>query len=131
MAKDVAKAIFDNFMTYGPMKIIRTDSGIEYKNELLAELCKLLKIKKNFATAYHHQPVDGVKRSQRSFNEYIRIYLNQRMSDWDTYLGYFTFAYNIQKSTVFNEKYSLYELVFSRCPNCQDIMNGRIDPIYV
>lgn len=112
------------------MKHIQTDAGTEYKNALLAELCTLLKVDQKFATAYHHQTMGSVERNHRLFNEYIRIYLEGYMSDWDTYLGYFTFAYNIQKSSVFREKYSPYELVFSKRPNVlRDILNGKIEPI--
>lgn len=130
-AKEVARAIFTHFiLIYGPMKRIQTDAGTEYKNELLAELCRLLKVDQKFATAYHHQTMGCVERNHRGFNEYIRIYLEGYMSDWDTYLGYFTFAYNIQKSSALKEKYSPYELVFSKRPNVlKDILNGRIEPI--
>lgn len=57
-AKEVAKAIFEQFiLKYGPMKTILTDEGTEYKNEIVAELCALLKIEQRFSTAHHHQTV--------------------------------------------------------------------------
>lgn len=52
-AKTVARAIFENFiLTFGPMKQMKSDLGTEYKNEILRELCELLKIKQSFSTAY-------------------------------------------------------------------------------
>lgn len=131
-AKEVAKAIFENFvLVYGPMKSIRTDMGTEYKNELIKELCNLIKIEHKISTAYHHQSLGTVERNHRVFNEYIRGYLNGNLDCWDSYLSYFTFSYNIQKHSSNGEKYSPFELVFAERPSMlHEILNGNVDPIY-
>lgn len=64
----------------------------------------------------------GVERNHRVLNEYFRIYFNANMSNRNTYLRYFTFAY---------EKYSPFELVFSKKPNMlKDILHRKIDSVY-
>lgn len=131
-AAEVAKAIFENFiLIYGPMKSIRTDMGTEYRNSLIKSLCDLMNVEHNISTAHHHESLGVIERNHRVFNEYIRNYLEGNMSIWDAYLRYFTFAYNIQKNSSNDEKYSPYELVFARRPNLpHEILNGRVDPIY-
>ena len=59
-AKTVARALINNFiLIYGPMSEIRTDMGIEYKNEVLENLSNVLNINHKFSTAYHSQTIGG------------------------------------------------------------------------
>ncbi|RYE25800.1 MAG: hypothetical protein EOP45_04435 [Sphingobacteriaceae bacterium] len=131
-AAEVAKGIFEQFiLIFGPMKGIKTDRGKEYENELMKDLCTLLKVEQATSTAYHHQTLGVVERGHRTFNEYMRIYLEGMLDDWDTYAKYFTFAYNINKNSSNGEKYSPYELVFAKNITFpHEILNGRIDPVY-
>lgn len=63
-AETVAKAIFESFiLQYGPMKTFITDMGTEYKNALINDLCKYMKICNLLSTAHHHQTLGTVKRS--------------------------------------------------------------------
>lgn len=131
-AKTVAQAIFENFiLIYGKMNAIKSDLGTEFKNEIFCQLCKLLSIEINFSTAYHHQTVGTIERNHRVFNEYIRSYIRENISDWDTYLKYFTFFHNTTSSSVFDNKFTPFELVFGKnaiLPN--DLNLRKIDPLY-
>lgn len=131
-ASEIARAIFEKFfLVYGPVKQIRTDLGTEYCNEILKELCKLMNIDYSPSTAYHHQSLGTVERSHRTFNEYLRAYVDNQKDDWDIYLNYFQFCYNISKHESNGNKYSPFELVFGKKPTLPcDILNGQIDPIY-
>lgn len=131
-ATEVAKAIFEKFiLIYGPMKSILTDRGTEYRNELIQELCTLMRIKQNSSTAYHHQTVGSVERNHRSFNEYLRAYINDNIANWETFLHYFAFCYNISKHSSFEHAFSPYEIVFNRSvPLPHEIFDGRVDPLY-
>lgn len=131
-ASSVAKAIFKNFvLIYGLMKEIRTDRGTEYLNELVGELCKLLRANHETSTSYHPQTVGTVERSHRTLNEFIRSYISDQMDQWETYAGYFAFCYNITNHSSLNHVYSPFELVFGKKANLPtDLLNGRIDPIY-
>jgi len=76
-AKTVAKAILEEFvLKYGPMNPFITIMGTEYKNSLIEHLCKNLNIKHITSTAHHHQTVQTVERSHRTFNEFIRMYIH-------------------------------------------------------
>jgi len=58
------------------MKTFISDMGTEYKNSIVNDLSKYLKIKNITSLAHHHQTVGTVKRSHRTFNEYIRSYIS-------------------------------------------------------
>lgn len=130
-ANTVAKAIFTNFiLVYGPMQGIRTDNGTEYKNSIISELCQLLNVKHDFSVPYRHESVGSIERNHRFFNEYIRAYVNN-VSEWEDYLRYFTFCYNISTHTSFDDKFTPYELIFSRKANLPfNLVNNQVDPIY-
>lgn len=129
-ANTVAKAIFDNcILIYGPMRSIRTDLGSEYKNSVVEELCKMLKIRHNFSTAYHHESLGTIERNHRVLNEYLRTYLTDN-DDWETHLKHYTFCYNISYNASMNHTYTPYELVFGKSCNLPRGLTGRIEPIY-
>ena len=51
-ATTVARAIMHNvFLRYGAGEIL-TDNGLEFKNELLTELCRLMGVARCFTTSY-------------------------------------------------------------------------------
>lgn len=130
-ARTVAKAIFEHFiLIYGPMKTFISDMGTEYKNSILEELCKLLKIEKLTSTAHHHQTLGTIERSHRTFNEYVRSYISIDRTDWDEWLKYFTYCFNTTPSTVHD--YCPYELVFAKIPNtfAQFKAIDKVTPLY-
>lgn len=112
------------------MNTITSDQGTEFKNEIFTELCKLLKIDLNFSTAYHHQSVGTVERNHRVFNEYIRAYIKENMTDWETYLKYFTFYHNTTPNTVFDNRFTPFELVFGKNAIMPNDIKTNLDPLY-
>jgi len=58
------------------MKMFIMDMGTEYKNSIINDLCKYLKIENITSTAHHHQTVGTIERSHRTFNEYICSYIS-------------------------------------------------------
>lgn len=130
-AKTVADAIYKHFiLVHGAMKKIKTDLGTEYINEIMTELCKTMQITHLKSTAYHHETLGAVERNHRLLNEYLRSYLNGNLESWDTYMQYFTFCYNITKSTTNGTNYSPFELVFGRQVNLPSDIGGPIQPLY-
>lgn len=95
------------------MKRLLSDRGSEYVNSILNDLCKLLNIDNNTSTPYHHRTVGTVERSHRTFNEYLRSYINEYKTDWDDWLVYFTYCYNTTPSMAISG-YSPYQLVFGK-----------------
>lgn len=130
-ANTVARAIFENFiLIFGPMKELISDQGTEYKNQILTKLCDLMGVQQKFSTPYHHESVGSIERNHRSFNEYLRAYAED-ISQWDSYLSYFVYCYNTSKNATFENKYSPYELIFSKkCNDLENIDLCRVEPLY-
>lgn len=131
-ARTIAKAIVNNcILIFGLMNTILTDKGTEYRNSIIKEICDILNIEHNFSTSYHHETVGSVERNHRVLNEYFRSYVNNAKSNWDELLPFFTYCYNITPASVFEEKFSPFQLVFGVVPKFPDcISNTNIDPIY-
>lgn len=129
-AKTIAKAIFENCIcTFGIPKIIKTDCGTEYKNSIVKELCKILKIQHDFSTPYHHESVGTIERNHRVLNEYLRSYLIEN-NDWEFHLRNFTFCYNISYNASLNHDYTPFEIVFGKSCNLPNELSDKIEPIY-
>lgn len=130
-ANTVAKAIMNNvILKFGMFKEILSDQGSEFKNRTLAALFELLDIKQHFSTAYRHETVGSVERNHRFFNEYLRAYVTN-MSQWEQYLPYFTFCYNISPHSSFSHEFSPFELIFSKKANLPNFVNeSDIEPVY-
>jgi len=61
-------------------------------------------------------------------HEYIRSYLSPDKSDWDEWLKYFTYCYNITPSSVHG--YAPFELVFGKTPTPFTFAQEKTDPVY-
>jgi len=97
------------------MKTFITDMGTEYKNSVIEDLCKNIKMENITSTAHHHQTLGTVERSHRTLNEFIRSYISINKFDWDVWLPYFTYCFNTTPSIAHD--YCPYELVFGRTAN--------------
>nr|CAH7768840.1 unnamed protein product [Callosobruchus chinensis] len=126
----VARAFVENLiLIFGKVKEIRSDMGTDYKNELLEQVCKLLKINQKFSTAYHHESIVGCERNHRVLNEFVRMYVNDTHTDWDKWVQFYSFCYNTTPGTYHD--YTPFELVFGRQNDLPiTLTNNTIDPIY-
>lgn len=115
-AESVACALVERFIcVYGTPKIIITDQGTNFVSEMFKIVCKLLKIKKFQATAYHPETNGGLERSHRGLAEYLRNFIDEDPLGWDILLPYAMFAYNVSPHTA--TTFSPYEVVFGVKPN--------------
>ena len=110
-AKNVAKTLVEQFiLKYGCFKVLKSDNGTEFKNELMNEICKLLNIEQKFSAPYHHQTIGTLERNHRVMNEYMLNFVDD--SNWDQWIPYYTFAYNTTPHV--DNNYTPYELVFGK-----------------
>lgn len=124
-ANTVAKAVMNNLiLKFGMIRELRSDRGTEFCNQVMTQLCKLLNINQQFSTAYRHETVGSVERNHRFYNEYIRAYVNN-LDEWENYLPYFTFCYNITTHSSFDNKYSPFELIFSKKAIIPDYLDNN------
>ncbi|KAL5525001.1 hypothetical protein ACEPAF_8870 [Sanghuangporus sanghuang] len=76
-----------------PRKIIH-DRGVQFDAKMMKELYKLLHIEGNPSTAYHPQTDGQTERVNQELEQYLRLYVNHRQSDWVDWLALAEFAYN-------------------------------------
>lgn len=93
----VAKALVDDVYVFGCPKVIVTDQGNEFCNELQRNLWRLLDIEHKTTTPYHPQ----CNGQAEVFNKTIKHYLATAILDardstlnWELYLGPLAFSYN-------------------------------------
>lgn len=121
-AKSVAKALTENLiLRYGIFKTLKSDRGTEFTNELMKEICELLKIEQRFSTPYHHETLGTVERNHRVLNEYFLSFVEG--DSWEQWIPYYAFAYNVTPHV--DTEYSPFELLFGRLPSLpgDEVMN--------
>ena len=93
-AQATARILWDNFIChYGfPEKFI-SDQGRNFESDLIKELCKIAGVQKLHSTPYHPQ---GNGQCERLCNM-LGTLSEEEKSDWKSYLGCMTHAYNCTK----------------------------------
>ena len=94
LATTVARAIMHYvFLKYGAGEIL-TDNGLEFKNELLSELCRLMGIARCFTTSYQPRTNAVCEMSHAMVNSMLAKCVSDNHRDWDECLPQVAFCYN-------------------------------------
>ena len=114
-AQATARILWDNFIChYGfPEKFI-SDQGRNFEFDLIKELCKIAGVKKVHTTPYHPQGNGQCERFNSTLCNMLGTLSEEEKSDWKSYLGCMTHAYNCTKHA--STTYSPYYLMFGRHP---------------
>ena len=114
-AQATARILWDNFIChYGfPEKFI-SDQGRNFESDLIKELCKIAGVKKLHTTPYHPQGNGQCERFNSTLCNMLGTLSEEEKSDWKSYLGCMTHAYNCTKHA--STTYSPYYLMFGRHP---------------
>jgi hypothetical protein len=121
-APTVAKAIFEEWICRrGVMKLLVSDGGKEFANNILEELCKLMQCDKHVVSPYHPMANGQVERFNRDMRKYLMTILEET-SDWVSFLKPLQFAHNsaLNKSTLFTPHY----LTFLQHPRLPDSLDS-------
>ena len=93
-----AIAVADVFYTkwialFGCPQILHSDRGGEFKADIIARLCDLLRIKKTFTSTYRPESDGMLERSMRTIQALLRAFVNKARDDWDDHLPAVLCAY--------------------------------------
>jgi RNase H-like domain found in reverse transcriptase/Reverse transcriptase (RNA-dependent DNA polymerase)/Integrase zinc binding domain/Retroviral aspartyl protease len=117
-AKQVAEIVFRRVVPEQllPSAII-TDRDARFTSKLWNELWLACGSKVRLSTAYHQQSDGQTERQNRTVEETLRAYVNERGSDWDRHLLYAELAHNtaVQASTGFTPM-RLHSGILGRSP---------------
>ena len=127
-ASTVAQKLVDElFCRFSPPEQLHSDQGRQFESDLVAEVCKLLKICKTRTTPYHPQGDGLVERFNRTLLDMLATTLKEQPTDWEDHLRKVCLAYNssIQSTT----GYTSFFLMFGRNVRLPvDLMYGTGKP---
>lgn len=96
---------------FGTPKIILTDRGTKYNNQIFQYLSDIFKIKFNMTSAYHPQSNGALERSHQVIFDYLKHFLDD-YEDWDRLLPFCMFSYNTSMHEA--TKFTPHEVVFGK-----------------
>ena len=86
-ATTVAKKLTEEFFfRFSPPEQLHSDQGRHFESELIAEICKLLGIKKTHTTSYHPQSDALVERYNRTLLSMPATTATKNPFDWESHL---------------------------------------------
>jgi len=117
-ATEVASQLYDVICLFGPPRLLHSDEGKEFANDVIKELTKLFSIDFRLSTPHAHHSRGTVERTNRTLEEILRKSFDGASSEWHHLLGSATLFYNI--SIRRTSKSSPYSLLFTRSWNRND-----------
>ena len=103
---------------YGCTKILISDQGREFVNEVNKTLCRKFKTDHRISTAYHPQTNGLVERYNQTLQRSLVKLVNKEQNDWDKFIDGVLFAYRTSKQkstdvTPFELMYCRYVLIWA------------------
>ena len=99
---------------YGPPAVVLSDNGSQFTSKLLQYLCKMLKVKNAFTTAYHPQTNGQAERFNRTLLTGLRAFVSDHPKSCYEHSGLITYAYDTQVHS--SSGIAPFELVLSEPP---------------
>ena len=114
-AETTAKFLHEEIICeHGCFKQLTSDRGTNFTANIIRELCKRLKIRHTFTSAYHPQANGLVERFNRTLTSMLGKFANEFHADWDEYVSDVLFAYRTTRHST--TKYSPFYLTYGRKP---------------
>src|SRR5438067_2049989 len=96
-AKNVIEFIYQEVICrHGCPRVILSDRGTHFRNELVDGLCEKFKIKHKLSSPYHPQTNGLVERFNRTLCEGLAK-VTEKENEWDKYIESVLFAYRTNK----------------------------------
>uniref|UniRef100_A0A9J8CAA1 ribonuclease H n=1 Tax=Cyprinus carpio carpio TaxID=630221 RepID=A0A9J8CAA1_CYPCA len=113
-AKSIAQELFLLASRVGlPLEIL-TDQGTPFMSRLMADLCRLLRVKQLRTTVYHPQTDGLVERFNQTLKQMLRRVAAEDKRDWDLMIPYVLFG--IREVPQASTGFTPFELLFGRQP---------------
>ena len=93
-AQTVADKLLNEFICrYGMPQSIHSDQGREFESVLFQCLCEMLGIDKTRTAPYRPQSDGLVERFNKTLQQMLSLFVNNRRDDWDDHIPYLLLAY--------------------------------------
>uniref|UniRef100_A0A9J7ZK80 ribonuclease H n=1 Tax=Cyprinus carpio carpio TaxID=630221 RepID=A0A9J7ZK80_CYPCA len=93
---------------------ILTDQGTPFMSRIMADLCKLLKVRQIRTSVYHPQTDGLVERFNKTLKQMLRRVVAEDQRDWDQMIPYVLFG--IREVPQASTGFTPFELLFGRQP---------------
>jgi len=95
---------------HGLPNTVISDCGPQFASGFMKELNKILGINTKLSTAYHPQTDGQTERMNQELEQYLRMFMDYRQTNWPEWLAIAEFSYNnkIQKSIKISPFYANY-----------------------
>ena len=102
--KTTARLVIDGVICrYGLPLCFTSDRGAPFVSQLAGAIYKELGIKQSKTTSYHPQSNGNVEIFNKLLKQTLKLWANERQSDWDLLLPYAVFAYNTAYHSLLQE----------------------------
>ncbi len=96
-AKSVAHALITPLICpFFTPRVLLSDNGTEFRNQLLEEICKQFGIKQCFTVSYHPASNGLVERANRKILYVLRPVVSGLQHTWEDWLAYVAASINIR-----------------------------------
>ncbi len=113
-AKNIAHELFMLCSRVGIPAEILTNQGTPFMSRLMADLCRLLRVKQLRTTVYHPQTDGLVEQFNQTLKQMLRRVAAEDRRDWDQMLPYVLFG--IREVPQASTGFTPFELLFGRQP---------------
>ena len=114
-AETIAKLLVEQVICrHGAPERLLSDRGANFLSDLIAEVCRLLKIQKINTSGYHPQTDGLVERFHQTLIQMLSLYVEKHGRDWDQYLPFLLYAYRVSLQESVRE--SPFFLLYGRDP---------------
>lgn len=114
-APTIARLLVDEIVArHSAPRTLLSDRGSNFMSTLIAEVCKLLSIRKLNTTAYHPQCDGLVERFNSTLAQSLSMYVSKNQKDWDSFIPSVLFAYRTSMSEATGE--TPFYLLYGREP---------------
>ncbi|KAL0195135.1 hypothetical protein M9458_008707, partial [Cirrhinus mrigala] len=113
-AKNIAKELFLLCTRVGIPAEILTDQGTPFMSRLMADLCRLLRVKQICTTVFHPQTDGLVERFNQTLKQMLKRVAAEDRKDWDLMLPYVLFG--VREVPQASTGFTPFELLFGRQP---------------
>jgi transposase InsO family protein len=111
----VAQALLRLFCDIGFPKVLQSDNGGEFVNEVMSVMKKISGIDERLISAYHHRSNGIAERAIQSTSHAVYKSIGGLNTQWDDYLPHIQHAFNTRVIELHGS--SPYSLMFGRAPN--------------
>ena len=114
-AEEIAKELWDIFCLFGFPKILQSDNGHEFVNDIMRVLIKLSGVEHRFISPYNPRADGKVERAIGTLVAVIKKMVHGSTTLWPMYVSFAQYAFNIKIATLTNS--TPFALMFGRQPS--------------